>query len=137
MRYRRLSYRYAMVMHVGHAWPPGDLWPSERVRLLVEPRWRPDADVYETASAVEIVVDLAGVGEDDFEVQLFDDAVVVEGRRQLPACTEAAVYHAAGVRQGPFRLEVALPAPVDADGVQALGERGLLRITLPKRSGAA
>jgi HSP20 family molecular chaperone IbpA len=133
MRYRRLSYRYTMVMRSGQTWPPGDPWAGDRLRLLVETRWRPDADTYETVAAIEIVVDLAGVDEDDFEVQLFEDALVVEGRRQLPACEGEAVYHAANVRQGPFRVELPLPAPVDAERVEAHYDRGLLRITLPKR----
>src|SRR5215813_2182636 len=131
MRYRRLSYRYAVVVGSGQTWPTfGDLWQSERVRLLVRTGWRPDADTYETASAVEVIVDLAGVDEDDFEVLLFEDALVVEGRRQLPSCEEPAVYHAASIRQGPFRLELALPATVDPERVEARYDRGMLRITL-------
>ena len=86
--------------------------------------------------AIEIVVDLAGVDEDDFEVQLFEDALVVEGRRRLPTCQEGAVYQAAGIRQGPFRVELPLPAPVDPERVDARYDRGLLRITLPKRGTA-
>jgi HSP20 family molecular chaperone IbpA len=136
MRYRRLSYRYAMIVRAGGPSPLGALWPWERVRLLVEARWRPDADTYETTTAVGVVVDLAGVGEDDFEVQLFEDALVIEGRRALPACEDGAVYHAASIRQGAFRLEVPLPASVDADRVEARYERGLLRITLPKAGGS-
>jgi HSP20 family protein len=133
MRYRRLSYRYAMVVRSGQTWPFGDLWQSDRLRLLVQARWRPDADMYETATMVEIMVDLAGVEEDDFEVQLFEDGLVIEGRRRLPSCQEGAVYHAAGIRQGPFQVELPLPASVDAERVEARYDRGLLRITLPKR----
>jgi HSP20 family protein len=103
------------------------------LRLLVRGRWRPDADTYETATTVEIVVDLAGVEEEDFEVQLFEDVVVIEGRRRLPACEAGAVYHSATIRQGPFQLEVPLPAPVSSEQVEARYDRGLLRITLPKR----
>ena len=132
MRYRRLSYRYAIVVRPGQSWPFGDIWQSDRLRLLVQPRWRPDADVYQTADTVEIVVDLAGVEEDDFEVQLFEDVLVVAGSRRLPACDPGAVYQAAGIRQGPFQVEVPLPAPVDSERVEAHYERGLLRITLPK-----
>ena len=133
MRYRRLSYRYSVVMGSGPSWLPfGDLWEGDRLRLLAEVRWRPDTDAYETTTTVEIVVDLAGVDEDDFEVLLFEDALVVEGRRTLPACEEAAVYHAASIRHGPFRVEVRLPARVDAERVVARYDRGLLRITLPK-----
>jgi HSP20 family protein len=133
MRYRRSSYRYAMVIRSGHAQPLGHRWPSDPVSLLLQNRWVPDSDTYETARSVEIVVDLAGVDEDDFEVHLFEDAVLVEGHRRLPAPHEEAVYHAAAIRRGPFRLEVALPAPVDSERVEARYERGLLRITLPKR----
>jgi HSP20 family molecular chaperone IbpA len=131
MRYRRLSYRYTVVQS-GPTWPFGEVWGSERLRLLVEPRWHPDADTYETATTIEIIVDLAGVEEDDFEVQLFEDALVVEGRRQLPSCREAAMYHVAGIRQGPFRVELPLPAPVAPERVEARYDRGLLRISLPK-----
>ena len=136
MRYRRLSYRYAIVVRSGQTWPFGDIWQSDRLRLLVQTHWRPDADTYETATTVEIMVDLAGVEEDDFEVQLFEDVLVVEGRRQLPLCQEGAVYHAAGIRQGLFRVELPLPAPVDAERVEARYDRGLLHITLPKRAEA-
>ena len=136
MRYRHLSYRYAMVMRSVQTWPFGDIWQSDRLRLLVQTRWRPDADTCETATTVEVVVDLAGVEEEDFEVQLFEDALVVEGHRRAPSCQEGTVYHAAGIRQGPFRVEVPLPAPVDPERVEARYERGLLCITLPKRGGA-
>jgi HSP20 family molecular chaperone IbpA len=137
MRYRRLSYRYAMVVRSGPLDPLGELWQGDRLRLLVQPRWRPDADAFETAGSVEVIVDLAGVEEDDIEVQVFEDAVVVEGRRRLPVCPEGAVYQTAGIRQGPFHLELPLPAAVDPDRGEARYDRGLLRVSLPKRAGPA
>jgi HSP20 family molecular chaperone IbpA len=135
VRYRRLGYRYTMI-HRG-SWPVMPTpWSGDVLNLLLgRAHWRPDADVCETALAVEIVVDLAGVEEDDLEVQLFEDALVVEGRRQPPVCKPETVYHAAGIRQGPFRLELPLPARVDASDVEARYERGLLRITIRKQEG--
>jgi HSP20 family protein len=135
MRYRRLTYRYTVVTNRALAWPiasPG--WGRDFSALLLS-RWRPDADVCETAGGIDIVVELAGVDERDVEIQLFDDAIVVEGERRLPACDQEAVYHAAAVRQGPFRLEVPLPAAVDAATVEATYDRGLLRISLAKAEG--
>ena len=136
MRYRRLSYRYTMVVRSRPGWPSGDIWPSDRLRPLARVGWQPDTDVYESVSAIEVVIDLAGVDEDDVEIQLFEDALVVEGRRQLPSCSEGALYHTAGIRQGPFQVEVRLAAPVDAGRVEARYDRGLVRITLPKLVGA-
>jgi HSP20 family protein len=137
MRYRRLSYRYTAVTAAWPAWSLDESWPNDRVRLLAHGRWRPDADLYETASTIQIVVDLAGLEDDQFEVQLFEDTVVIEGRRQLPSGTEGTRYHAAGIRQGPFALAVPLPAAIDAERVVARYERGLLFLTLPKRVAGA
>jgi HSP20 family protein len=136
MRYRRLTYRYTTVTGSGPTWPLAGLWQTDRLDLLVQGRWRPDADIYETATTIEIVADLAGVDEDDVEVQFFEDVLVIEGHRRLAVGDDKAVYHAAGIRQGPFRVELALAAPVDPERVEARYERGLLRITLPKRQGA-
>lgn len=132
MRYRRSSYRYATVIGAGQAWVVGDVWQSERLRLLVRTGFRPDVDAYETATTLEVVVDLAGVEEDDFEMNLFEDALIIEGTRRLRTPDEAAMYHAASIRQGPFRIELPLPVAVDPERVEARYDRGLLRITLAK-----
>jgi len=133
MRYRRLSVHYARRVSVGQTWPFGEMWQVDRLRVLVEPGWRPNMDVYETVSSVELVLDLAGVDEDDVELQLSESVLVVEGQRRLNVSDPGAMYHVAGIRQGPFRVEVTLPAPVDPERVEARYERGLLRISLPKR----
>jgi HSP20 family molecular chaperone IbpA len=135
MRYRRSSYRYAAMVGSSQTWIVGDVWRSDLRLRLAQSRWRPDVDAYETATTLEVVVDLAGVEEDDFEVQLFEDALVVEGDRRLSAPKEMTMYHAASIRQGPFRVEVILPKPIDAEHVEAHYEHGILRISLPKRAG--
>jgi HSP20 family protein len=134
MRYRRLTYRYTAIAQTG-SWALTP-WRAEVLGwTLGRGHWRPDADLCETAEVIEIVVDLAGVDEDAIDVQLFEDALVVAGERRLPPRTEEAVFHSAGVRQGPFRLELPLPRPVDATPLEARYERGLLRIALRKRPG--
>lgn len=134
MPYRRVTYRSATLRIGAQAWPFAAAWEQETIRLLVQARWRPATDVAETARSIEVTVDLAGVDEDDFEVQLFDNGLVVEGRRQLPSCGDDAVYHAAGIPQGFFRVELPLPGRIDPHHVEARYERGLLHVTLPKRS---
>jgi HSP20 family protein len=131
---RRVTYHSARLRIGAQSWPFGATWQYETLRLLVHARWRPAADMAETANSIEVTVDLAGVDEDDFEVQLFDNGLVVEGRRHLASCGEDAVYHAAAIPQGVFRVELPLPARIDPEGVEARYERGLLHIMLPKRS---
>ncbi len=132
MRYRRSSIHYAVMLPAQSTWPYLDALTLR----ASEPRfaqhfWRPAADVCETADAIEVVVELAGVDQDQIEILLYEDAVVVEGQRHLSASPNG-VYHVAEVRQGPFRVELPLPLPFDQDRVDARYDQGLLRITFPK-----
>ena len=78
-----------------------------------------------------VTVDLAGIDQDDLDVVLFEDALIVEGQRRLPA-DPGVVYHVAEIRQGPFRLELGLPGSIDQERVDARYDQGLLRITFLK-----
>ncbi len=132
MRYRRVTAELVSLRSL-----PGssDLLGDQLNRILVGPtRWRPPADVYETRDAITVNVDLAGVEEEDLEMQLYPNALVVTGRRRPRASAEDAVYHLAEIRQGPFRLEIRLPARVNQDAIEGRYDRGLLIITLPKTS---
>jgi HSP20 family molecular chaperone IbpA len=136
MRYRHVRYRYTEVVTPGQSQAIADFWRiGGSGMILAHSRWRPDADVYETPTDVVITVDLAGVDENEMEVLLFEDALVVEGRRGIPGCEPSGVYHAVGIRQGPFRLEVPLQVAVDREEVATRYEQGLLRIRLRKSTG--
>jgi HSP20 family protein len=133
MRYRRIGYRYTMIVHQPVA-RAGAWYVRAGDVVLTHPHWHPDMDVYETETALSVTVDLAGVDVEQLEVLLFEDALVIEGRRSLPL-TEEGLYHAAGIRQGPFRVEVSLPVAIEGDRVEASYDRGLLRVRLPKTTG--
>ena len=137
MRYRRVSYRYAMVISSREPRPFGDPWWVTQTRVpLAQPRWRPPTDVYENATSITVTVELGGVDPEELDILLYEDAVVVEGTRRLPG-ERPCVFHEVEIRQGPFRVEVALPASIDPDRVDAHYERGLLQLTLPKADGGS
>ncbi len=137
MRYRRLSYRYALVLTPSQdqAWNDARRTGSSGVRFA-QTWWRPSADVCESERAIEVTVDLAGVDQSELDVVLYEDALIVEGQRWL-ATAPKGVYHLAEIRQGPFRLELGLPVAFDLDRVDARYDQGLLRITFPKRQRTA
>lgn len=134
MRYRRLSYRYAVVMATGRPRLFGEAAPRQPASISMgQTTWRPPADVVETATEVIVLVELAGVDHEQLDVLLFEDALIVEGERRLPAHA-AGVYHAAEIRQGQVRLELPLPAAIDPEQIDAHYERGLLEMRLGKRT---
>ena len=96
-------------------------------------QWRPPADIHETPKAILVKMELAGMREEDIEVTLYEDALVVTGRRdEDPDHGDTTYYHEAQIRYGPFRAEVLLPTEVDRERVEARYENGFLRIQLPK-----
>lgn len=132
MRYRRVTTQFVSLRSLPEL---SDLLEAQSSRPLIGPtRWRPPADVYETRDAITVNVDLAGVEEDDLDMQLYPDVLVVVGVRHPKISSQDAVYHLAEIRQGHFRLEIRLPARVDQDAIEGRYDRGLLTITLPKTS---
>ena len=94
--------------------------------------WRPPVEVYETDDALVVLVELAGLREDEIEVVLDDAVMTIRGDRSPAACEERRTVHAMGILYGPFAAEVYLPFSVDSDRVEATYEAGILRVRLPR-----
>lgn len=135
MRYRRVSYRYSMVVRPSEPRPFGDPWRVALARvMLAQPQWRPATDIYELPQSITVTVELAGVDSDEVEIVLYEDAVVIEGVRKLPPAQPGGLYHSVEIRQGPFQLQIPLPATVDLEPIDARYERGLLILDLQKQT---
>ena len=98
--------------------------------------WRPLTDVYETEDSVIVRVEIAGMQDEDFSVELNGHLLSIHGFR--PESTtpvnaqERRAYHQMEIRFGEFQIDIELPVPVDADQVEAIYNNGFLRIVLPK-----
>ena len=97
--------------------------------------WRPAMDIHETADAVLVKIELAGMAEESIEILLYPNAVVVTGERADDGDSdEDTYYHEAQIRYGPFRADAYLSTPVQTELASAVYQNGMLRITLPRRS---
>jgi len=93
------------------------------------------ADLLESDEGYVLVVDLPGATAETTEVLAEDGRIVIEGRREK-GVPEGFRY----VREDrPLFLDAELPLPGDADGSGADAEmdRGVLEVTIPKRTGGA
>jgi HSP20 family protein len=133
MRFQRLRYRYAVVLSGASPHPGGD---SSRFSLVPmrpdQMSWRPATDIYERPDAFLVRVDLAGVDQEQLDLTLYEDAVIVAGRRWFPTVQPGGLYHQVEIRHGPFRLAIPLPGPIDVDDVVVDYDRGLLLMTFGK-----
>ena len=132
MRYRYIAYKYTRRSRTEPSfqgtWDTFGGWPFSPSIV-----WTPATDIYETPDEIIVVVELAGVAEDDMSVTLFSDLLVVEGRREQQVTTDMHACHQLGIKYGEFRSEIVLHAEVDHDQVTADYRNGLLKITLRKR----
>lgn len=100
--------------------------------LLSRQTWRPPIDVFETAAAIVVKVELAGVREDDIQLTVEDGRLVLSGQRDNSQHGERRIYHQMDINYGEFRAEIFLPVPVDQERAQASYEHGFVTVTLPK-----
>jgi HSP20 family protein len=92
--------------------------------------WRPPTDVYETDDSIVVRVEIAGMGEADFNISLEGRILAIRGiRTDAP---EKRAYHQMEIRYGEFIIEVELPNKVNTDAIEASYKDGLLRVVLPK-----
>jgi HSP20 family protein len=102
-----------------------------------EPFMEPPVDVYETESEVVVVMEMAGIAEQEIDLQTDGATLFIRGHRRPLLGRPRRVYSQMEICDGAFQRELVLPAEVNPDGAQAVYKDGILEIALPKASPAA
>ena len=95
-------------------------------------RFLPAHDVIELDDKIVVVVEVAGMRTDNFQIHLVGDRLVITGVRRRPAY-ERCAHHRVEIGYGEFRLDVPLHWAVQRDAVTATYADGFLQIDLPRR----
>jgi HSP20 family protein len=92
---------------------------------------RPPLDVVETATSVEVVVDLPGVPPAGVRVAIRDSALLIVGAKLAGPLESKASYHVAERSYGRFARVVRLTGAFDGRKARAVVGGGQLRVVLP------
>lgn len=122
--FRQLRSRMAEMME--------DLFARGRPSLVRGRGFKPAMDIYETNSAVIIVMEIAGVEREDIEVHLEGRHLRIGGVRRVAAPLDVERCHQMEIDFGPFERWITLDFSPSHDGLKAAYQNGFLRITLPK-----
>ena len=95
--------------------------------------WFPAADVYETASAIIVCVDISGMEPESLAVVVEELRVTVSGRRGYEPQDQVSNIHQLEIERGFFERSISLPKMVDVSRVVSESRNGFLRITMPLR----
>ncbi len=99
------------------------------VGFVASAKWRPRADVYETADTITVLVDIAGMEAGGFTIEFSEGVLTIAGERQLRP-RQRSHYHAMEVQAGPFERRLRLPVPVDPASMVAQYTNGMLEVRL-------
>jgi HSP20 family protein len=95
-------------------------------------RWVPATDLVEEGDHYVLRADVPGVSEDDVKVELEDDVLTISGERKSEHEQRDNGYRRIERAWGRFARSLTLPEGVDADGIKARFEKGVLEVTIPK-----
>jgi HSP20 family protein len=93
---------------------------------------RPPIDVLETATALEIVVDVPGVIARSLRVVIRRGTLLVVGAKMGPVADPDVRFHVAERSYGRFARAVRLSGAIDVTRATALARAGELRVVLPR-----
>ncbi|OGX07785.1 MAG: hypothetical protein A2Z88_02240 [Omnitrophica WOR_2 bacterium GWA2_47_8] len=90
-------------------------------------------DVYEEGANVVAKMQLPGIDPGKLNVSVEDDYLRVSGSREEEKEEKSKQYYRKEIKKGEFVRMVTLPAAVEKDKVEAIYERGVLSITMPRK----
>jgi HSP20 family protein len=106
--------------------------------------WTPSVNLYESADAYLVCVDLAGVDKDKIDVEVNENRLRLKGCRPVPTKDDGIGdeageqdgkrlrVHLMEIDHGSFNREVELPENVDQEKIVATYHNGMLWIEIPK-----
>lgn len=101
---------------------------------LISGNWTPPCDIVETKDALVLHAEIPGVPEESIDVQVEGSILTLKGEKQFEQETEGRSYHRIERAYGKFVRTFTLPRTVDIERITARVERGVLQLTMPKRS---
>jgi HSP20 family protein len=95
-------------------------------------RWVPPMDLVEAEDHFVLKADLPGLGEGDVSIEVQDGNLTISGERNAEHEAHERGWYRIERSFGGFNRSLTLPDGVDADGISAEFDRGVLEVRIPK-----
>ncbi len=96
----------------------------------------PAVDIFETETAMTLLADMPGVGNDKLDIDLRENVLTIEGAVEPPESKEE-VFIFREYPVGKYYRQFTLSEVIDQSRIEAGLKDGVLRLTLPKVEKAA
>lgn len=103
---------------------------------LTNTSFAPLVDVYEDEHNVTLKIEVPGIDEKDIDVRIENNTLTVHGERKFEKEEKEENFRRVERQYGSFTRSFTLPNTVDAEQVKANYEKGILKVSLPKKAEA-
>ena len=110
--------------------------PEGREESLTSSTFAPPVDVYEDEHNVNLKIEVPGIDEKDIDVRIENNVLTVHGERKFEKDEKEENFRRVERHYGSFTRTFTLPSTVDSEKVSANYDKGILKITLPKKAEA-
>jgi HSP20 family protein len=107
--------------------------PGRRALQPLAEVWLPALDVSESGDKVTIKAEVPGMEAKDIEISMVGDTLTIKGEKKVEKEEKEESYHLVERSYGSFVRSIRMPAPVNADKIEASYKNGVLTITCPKK----
>lgn len=90
------------------------------------------AEVRETDKYVEVELEVPGMENPDFDIQVEGNSLSISGDKHYESNRREGHFHITERAYGSFQRVIPLPVRVDQNGAKAKYRNGVLKVTLPK-----
>jgi len=105
-------------------------FPSQMVSFT------PAVDIYEDKDNVVVEAPLAGIDPEKVNIEIEDNVLKISGKSEKKSEVDEKNFYRKEIRSGSFYRAVALPKAVSGDKAEASFDKGILKITVPKKEEA-
>jgi HSP20 family protein len=95
-------------------------------------RWVPQMDLVEAEDHFVLKADLPGLAEGDVSIEVQDNTLTISGERKAEHESSERGWYRIERSFGSFSRSLTLPDGVNADGIEARFDRGVLVVRIPK-----
>lgn len=96
----------------------------------------PAVDVYEDKDNVIVESPLAGIDPEKVNIEIEDNVLKISGQEEKKSEVDEKNYYRKEIRSGSFYRAISLPKAVHGEKAEASFDKGVLRITVPKKEEA-
>jgi HSP20 family protein len=113
-----------------------DSYSGSQDDSLTTSSFAPAVDVYEDEHKVALKIEVPGIDEKEIDVRVENSTLTVHGERKIEKEEKEENYRRVERQYGSFTRTFTLPQTVDTEKVSANYDKGILKITLPKKAEA-